>query len=127
MASHLNPHCTSSPVSHFSLSNRTQYPTFDTSCSSLVCFFFQAEDGIRDLTVTGVQTCALPILGDFEAGALALVESSLKYQPGLFAVLTLARESGPGTVHGGQFDWGGLLPKSNGGVRRYARYGRKSY
>src|SRR5256886_13211534 len=32
---------------------------------NLVCyyffFFFQAEDGIRDLTVTGVQTCALPI------------------------------------------------------------------
>src|SRR2546430_16495475 len=29
----------------------------------MVCFFFfQAEDGIRDLTVTGVQTCALPIL-----------------------------------------------------------------
>src|SRR2546430_17614312 len=26
-----------------------------------MCFFFQAEDGIRDLTVTGVQTCALPI------------------------------------------------------------------
>src|SRR5205085_5514499 len=29
-------------------------------------FFFQAEDGIRDLTVTGVQTCALPILADYE-------------------------------------------------------------
>src|SRR2546430_17165753 len=28
-------------------------------------FFFQAEDGIRDLTVTGVQTCALPILLKF--------------------------------------------------------------
>src|SRR5256885_11987991 len=27
----------------------------------LVCFFFQAEDGIRDYKVTGVQTCALPI------------------------------------------------------------------
>src|SRR2546430_10082980 len=27
----------------------------------LFIFFFQAEDGIRDLTVTGVQTCALPI------------------------------------------------------------------
>src|SRR5437867_8271141 len=27
-----------------------------------LCFFFQAEDGIRDRTVTGVQTCALPIL-----------------------------------------------------------------
>ena len=25
------------------------------------CFFFQAEDGIRDYKVTGVQTCALPI------------------------------------------------------------------
>src|SRR5256886_10346298 len=30
-------------------------------CSSVYIFFFQAEDGIRDLTVTGVQTCALPI------------------------------------------------------------------
>src|SRR5256885_2484213 len=32
-------------------------------------FFFQAEDGIRDYKVTGVQTCALPIFGprDFEA------------------------------------------------------------
>src|SRR5690349_23247674 len=27
-----------------------------------ISFFFQAEDGIRDLYVTGVQTCALPIL-----------------------------------------------------------------
>src|SRR5438270_10256281 len=31
-------------------------------------FFFQAEDGIRDLTVTGVQTCALPI-SNLAAGA----------------------------------------------------------
>src|SRR5688500_19725804 len=35
-------------------------------CSTVVaavlfCFFFQAEDGIRDYKVTGVQTCALPI------------------------------------------------------------------
>src|SRR2546430_8218345 len=29
--------------------------------SYVLVFFFQAEDGIRDLTVTGVQTCALPI------------------------------------------------------------------
>src|SRR4030043_1225358 len=28
-------------------------------------FFFQAEDGIRDVAVTGVQTCALPISGPF--------------------------------------------------------------
>src|SRR2546427_5706531 len=32
-----------------------------TSVARIVFFFFQAEDGIRDLTVTGVQTCALPI------------------------------------------------------------------
>src|SRR3712207_7849500 len=30
-------------------------------CNFYVCFFFQAEDGIRDIGVTGVQTCALPI------------------------------------------------------------------
>src|SRR2546421_9661355 len=29
--------------------------------TKLAVFFFQAEDGIRDLIVTGVQTCALPI------------------------------------------------------------------
>src|SRR2546427_8316653 len=34
-------------------------------------FFFQAEDGIRDLTVTGVQTCALPISSVTEAPAPA--------------------------------------------------------
>src|SRR2546430_3193110 len=32
-----------------------------TRRSAVSLFFFQAEDGIRDLTVTGVQTCALPI------------------------------------------------------------------
>src|SRR5256886_4629913 len=33
----------------------------DSSIFLYFFFFFQAEDGIRDLTVTGVQTCALPI------------------------------------------------------------------
>src|SRR6267378_6224930 len=33
----------------------------DAAVERLVNFFFQAEDGIRDLYVTGVQTCALPI------------------------------------------------------------------
>src|SRR3712207_7221562 len=32
-------------------------------CTELV-FFFQAEDGIRDIGVTGVQTCAFPIWAD---------------------------------------------------------------
>ena len=31
-------------------------------------FFFQAEDGIRDDLVTGVQTCALPIFSNLEMG-----------------------------------------------------------
>src|SRR5256884_8692896 len=30
-----------------------------------VAFFFQAEDGIRDVAVTGVQTCALPIFPEY--------------------------------------------------------------
>src|SRR5690606_40656976 len=30
-------------------------------CVFVFCFFFQAEDGIRDFHVTGIQTCALPI------------------------------------------------------------------
>src|SRR5258708_21848449 len=45
------------------------YRRFSCTCrfimlsSSFFFFFFQAEDGIRDDLVTGVQTCALPILG----------------------------------------------------------------
>src|SRR2546430_7165699 len=38
-------------------------------CVCAFFFFFQAEDGIRDLTVTGVQTCALPILTRTLGGA----------------------------------------------------------
>src|SRR5437588_6264147 len=41
---------------------------------SLVIFFFQAEDGIRDHCVTGVQTCALPI---FSLGRIAAVEKDI--------------------------------------------------
>src|SRR3989475_6017919 len=58
-------------------------------------FFFQAEDGIRDLTVTGVQTCALPICGDsvhtiiykhiYEEPPLASTK-----RPGIPASLTMA-------------------------------------
>src|SRR2546430_2366174 len=42
------------------LSFRMQGVEFDNGDMYVYCFF-QAEDGIRDLTVTGVQTCALPI------------------------------------------------------------------
>src|SRR2546430_11398766 len=46
---------------------------FAIGTESFIIVFFQAEDGIRDLTVTGVQTCALPILESLEhlgAGAM---------------------------------------------------------
>src|SRR3712207_7157822 len=36
-------------------------------------FFFQAEDGIRDIGVTGVQTCALPIFQGLSDGRFALL------------------------------------------------------
>src|SRR5256885_7271831 len=39
-----------------------------------IFFFFQAEDGIRDLTVTGIQTCAVPI--SFKPAPM----STLKYR-----------------------------------------------
>ena len=37
-----------------------------------VFFFFQAEDGIRDWSVTGVQTCALPICDEAFPGHMAM-------------------------------------------------------
>src|SRR5256885_3585995 len=69
-------------------------------------FFFQAEDGIRDYKVTGVQTCALPISGVPEA------ERELVFQPfyrvlgseadgsglGLPIVLEIARQHGAQVV-----------------------------
>src|SRR2546430_3116553 len=67
-----------------------------TSMLDALClfFFFQAEDGIRDLTVTGVQTCALPIFISFEHHPLvaqgALERDDLVISP---APLRLARES----------------------------------
>src|SRR2546430_13094585 len=43
-------------------------------------FFFQAEDGIRDLTVTGVQTCALPISGTLNIGG-TLPTAAITFTP----------------------------------------------
>src|SRR5699024_11691908 len=41
-------------------------------CWCSLLFFFQAEDGIRDRNVTGVQTCALPIFDHAERGGVPL-------------------------------------------------------
>src|SRR3989475_12651146 len=45
-------------------------------------FFFQAEDGIRDLTVTGVQTCALPIYVPRDAIGAVLEAQVVHLEPG---------------------------------------------
>ena len=42
----------------------------------VVCFFFQAEDGIRDRLVTGVQTCALPICLQIQVDANGVIEDA---------------------------------------------------
>src|SRR5437870_13918993 len=50
-----------------------------TSGSLFVIFFFQAEDGIRDGHVTGVQTCALPIYPfTFDLHTVQLLNSNVK-------------------------------------------------
>src|SRR5690606_40267524 len=43
-------------------------------------FFFQAEDGIRDFHVTGVQTCALPI--SISSSSRRVIPSGASYWPG---------------------------------------------
>ena len=66
-------------------------------------------------------------MGDFEAETSVFVESSLRYHSVIIWILTLIpQKTGQGTVSGRQFDWGGRLLKSNGGVQRFPQVGRKS-
>src|SRR2546430_554700 len=53
-------------------------------------FFFQAEDGIRDLTVTGVQTCALPISGGVDGFILETFSDVEELHAALRAVQSLS-------------------------------------
>ena len=55
----------------------------------------------------------------------AVVESTLGYHSFVTEILTMCSETWQWTVIGRQFDWGGRLPKSNGGVQRSAQRGRK--
>ena len=57
-------------------------------------------------------------MGDVEIWSLDYMESPLEYHPYLAGILTASVEPRRGTLSGGQFDWGGRLPKSNGGARR---------
>src|SRR3712207_7816736 len=64
-----------------------------------VVFFFQAEDGIRDIGVTGVQTCALPIstneVGVFEMTGQGMVEVE---DPSAFFLSKREEDVPPGVV-----------------------------
>src|SRR2546426_10746180 len=60
-------------------------------------FFFQAEDGIRDYKVTGVQTCALPICGHAFGGSLAPIEPAVVAA----AQYLVAARSDAGQANGG--------------------------
>jgi len=65
-------------------------------------------------------------VGGYDPLAPANGEPTLKYHPECALVLTSSCESRRRTVPVGQFDWGGLLQKSNGGVQRYPQPGRQS-
>ena len=54
------------------------------------------------------------------------MESQVGYHPFNAKVLTWHLETGVRTLSVGQFDWGGRLLKSNGGVQRFPQHGRKS-
>src|SRR5215203_6948859 len=65
----------------------------------LFFFFFQAEDGIRDIGVTGVQTCALPIFmarigGPVDAPGPGHVIKA-RYTPSQVRVLAVEEEDSP--------------------------------
>ena len=65
-------------------------------------------------------------MGDVDTRVLALVESSLGYHTLNIGYLTSGFVP-RGTVSGGQFDWGGRLPKCNGGAQRFVQNGWKSF
>ena len=65
-------------------------------------------------------------MGRLEIILSGVTERTLGYHSLIAAVLTEYRETGFGTVSGGQFDWGGRLLKSNGGAQRFPQDGWKS-
>ena len=65
-------------------------------------------------------------MGGFEAQISVCAEPSMKHHLFCVKILTLCPEAGWGTMAAGQFDWGGFLPKSNGGVVRFPQPGWQS-
>ena len=65
-------------------------------------------------------------MGGVEGFLLGKLEPTVRDHSGGARILMAFREAGRLTVSGGQFDWGGHLLKSNGGVQRFPQAGRKS-
>src|SRR5699024_2440197 len=64
----------------------------------MLCFFFQAEDGIRDRNVTGVQTCALPIYIKISHNVVSSFHLNNYLLPFLIEVVSFTKPFlGPGT------------------------------
>src|SRR5207245_5222622 len=85
-------------------------------------FFFQAEDGIRDATVTGVQTCALPIWteqdravrGNHNYGVIARLKADVEVQQAQAEMATISKrleQQYPGDDKG----WGARSEERRGG------------
>src|SRR2546429_73775 len=75
-----DPNRTRGVASRQAFGTAPKYPTTHALC----VFFFQAEDGIRDVAVTGVQTCALPIYvaGRHGSAGLCLLPGGWSYRSG---------------------------------------------
>src|SRR5260370_6546565 len=85
-------------------------------------FFFQAEDGIRDSSVTGVQTCALPIL-DSQERAVKVEDLAGEQVAGAQVLGSAAAvRVGPGGDGGGRHHIFSRLTRKalNSGVREFA-------
>src|SRR6267378_2921556 len=76
----------------------SSFTCWNCSATRFFIFFFQAEDGIRDLYVTGVQTCALPISSPAAGRVVVKVEAAgvnyidVYQRNGLYKVATRSEE-----------------------------------
>src|SRR6266487_640451 len=86
----------------------------DSKDGFVFVFFFQAEDGIRDGRVTGVQTCALPISSRRRRSRTRSCRSCLGGQRGLYlAAAALDVAAGP-VPYGQRFATAGSAPLAGG-------------
>src|SRR6266542_6092987 len=88
-------------------------------CLFVFFFFFQAEDGIRDATVTGVQTCALPIL---EAIRGRFAQCHLELHPTKTRIVYCKDDGRPGEYEHVQFDFLGYTFQPRLAKNRWGKF-----